>query len=78
MNLKIQHFVIIITLGVFISCKQNPPTLIKIEGKQLHVTSSVIPVDSLEQFVTPYRNRINEVLDSTLAYATATFSPKDG
>ncbi len=78
MNLKIQHFVIIITIGVFVSCKQHPPTLFKIEGKQLPITSNITAIDSIEQFVTPYRNRINEVLDSTLAYATATFSPKDG
>jgi 2',3'-cyclic-nucleotide 2'-phosphodiesterase (5'-nucleotidase family) len=78
MNLKIQHFVIIIIIGVFISCKQHPPALFKIEGKQLPITNSIAPVDSIEQFVTPYRNRINEVLDSTLAYATDTFSPKDG
>lgn len=78
MNLKIQHFVIIITMGVFMSCKQHQPTLFKIEGQQLPITNSLTPVDSVEQFVTPYRNRINEVLDSTLAYASATFSPKDG
>lgn len=78
MDLKIQHFVIIITIGMVISCKQHPPTLFKIEGKQLPITKKITPVDSIEQFVTPYRNRINEVLDSTLAFASGTISKKDG
>ncbi|MEJ1222161.1 5'-nucleotidase [Sediminicola sp. 1XM1-17] len=78
MNLKIQHFVIIITFGLFFSCKDNPKTLFKIEGRQIPITNTLVPVDSIAQFVSPYRNRINEVLDSTLAYASATFTTEDG
>lgn len=78
MNLKIQHFVIIITIGVFVSCKQQTQTLFKIEGEQLQITNAIAPVDSIEQFVSPYRNRINTILDSTLSYATETFTTEDG
>ncbi|MET6990349.1 5'-nucleotidase [Sediminicola arcticus] len=60
------------------SCQQHPPTLFKIESKQIPITNRIKAVDSIDQFVKPYRNRIDEVLDSTLAYATATFSSKDG
>ncbi len=63
---------------MFVSCKQQPQTLFKIEGKQITIANTTAPVDSIEQFVSPYRNRINAVLDSTLAYATATFTTEDG
>jgi 2',3'-cyclic-nucleotide 2'-phosphodiesterase (5'-nucleotidase family) len=78
MHLKIQQIVVFITIGVFFSCKENPLSLAEVRGRQLPITDSLPAVDSLEAFVAPYRERVNEVLDSTLAYAPYTISKTDG
>jgi len=78
MHLKIQHFVIFITMiGVF-SCKQNDTSLTRIEGKQVPIDSTYTQDKTVEDFVSPFRNRINEILDSTLAYAPKTITYNDG
>nr|WP_293301035.1 5'-nucleotidase [Allomuricauda sp.] len=61
-----------------VSCKEGPQQLSKIEGKQLPINASLEEVDSIASFVAPFRNRINEVLDSTLAYAPKPFLLDDG
>ena len=78
MNLKIQHFVIFITFCCFLSCKQEKQILSEIEGKQYLINDSIASSDSILAFVEPYRKRVNEVLDSTLAYAPYTISKNDG
>ncbi|MBU2996028.1 5'-nucleotidase C-terminal domain-containing protein [Cellulophaga baltica] len=69
MILKIKQFVIIITLLLFSSCKQEKQTLTEITGKEIPISDTIPKVDSISNFITPYRKRINEVLDSTLAFA---------
>ena len=78
MVLKIQHFVIFITIGCVLSCKQSPPSVAVIEGHLLPITDSLVASDSIDTFVTPYRNRIEMVLDSALTYASKTISKDDG
>ena len=78
MNLKIQQFVIIITIFFFASCKESPPSLSKIDAKHLAIDSTLMEIDSVENFVAPYRKRVNEVLDSTLAYAPYMLTKGDG
>jgi len=78
MRLKIKHFVVFITLLGIISCKQKNSDLTKIEGKQIPIDSNHAEKVSIEEFVSPFRNRINEVLDSTLAHAPNTISKTDG
>ncbi|MBR9853556.1 MAG: hypothetical protein GYB37_03115 [Algicola sp.] len=76
--LKFKHFVIFITLCFLASCKNDPSRLAEIKGKQIPIDSTLIAIDSIEQFVVPYRDRINEVLDSTLAYAPNPLLLNDG
>jgi 2',3'-cyclic-nucleotide 2'-phosphodiesterase (5'-nucleotidase family) len=78
MHLKIKHFVVFVTIIGLTSCKQDYKTLKKIEGKQISIDSTHIQKASIEEFVSPYRRRINEVLDSTLAYAPKTITKTDG
>lgn len=78
MILKIKHFVIFITLIGFSSCKQEKQNLLEINAKQLKISDSIPVMDSIEAFVTPYRKRIDDVLDSTLAYAPNTITKSDG
>ncbi|MBA6315484.1 hypothetical protein FLV31_11945 [Cellulophaga baltica] len=78
MILKIKQIVIIITMTCFFSCKQEKPVLTEISGKQIAVSDTLIATDSIEAFVAPYRNRINEILDSTIAYAPKDITKNDG
>jgi len=78
MIIKIKHFVIFTTLGVFVSCKTEPNILTKIQAKQIKIDTSLLAIDSIESYVLPYRNRIDQVLDSTLAYAPKTLTKVDG
>ncbi len=78
MGLKIQHFVTIVTFIVFFSCKDSKIELSKIRGKEVLIDSVLANNAQIEDFVTPYRNRVNEVLDSTLAFAPFTISKSDG
>ncbi len=73
-----KHFVIIITFIGFCSCKQSPGALTEIEAHQLRIDSTLATNDSIEGFILPYHNRINEVLDSALAYAPSMITKDDG
>lgn len=78
MLLKIKHIVIFITILGFCSCKEVPETLVEIQGKQLQISGALPEADSIEAFISPYRNRVNQLLDSTLCYAPYVISKDDG
>jgi 2',3'-cyclic-nucleotide 2'-phosphodiesterase (5'-nucleotidase family) len=77
MRLKIQHFVIIITIGLLFSCR-DASSVAEIEGKEIEINFEIRASDSIENFFAPYRDRIDAVLDSTLAYAPDLISKEDG
>ena len=76
--LKIKHFVVFVTITIFSSCKQQPNSLSKIDGKQIAIDSSWEEVAEVKEFISPYHNRVNTILDSTLAYAAFPISKEDG
>jgi len=73
-----KHFVAFITIVLLTACVQGPPQLTSIKGTQLPINSELPSNDSIEAFITPYRNRINSVLDSALAYAPKDIVKSDG
>jgi 2',3'-cyclic-nucleotide 2'-phosphodiesterase (5'-nucleotidase family) len=78
MVLKIKHYVVFITILLISACKQTTTRLSEIDAKQIKIDSSIVAIDSIDSFVTPYRKRINEVLDSTLAYSSKMLTKDDG
>lgn len=76
MSLKIEHFVIFLTISGFLSCREVT-SIAKIHGRQIGIEASIKASDSIENFVVPYRKRIDAVLDSALAYAPLTISKTD-
>ena len=78
MHLNIKHFVIFITILLVFSCKEPPYRLSEIHAKQLSIGDSISTVDSIENVIAPYRDRLNEVLDEPLAYTAITISKNDG
>lgn len=77
-NLKFKQIVIIITFCFFLSCKDEKGKLSEIHGQQIQIDSTQEPMDSIDVYVAPFRNRINQVLDSTLAYAPLPLLLDDG
>lgn len=73
-----KQFVAFITICLCISCGRQPSTLHSISGIQLPVDSSVVTSDSIDAFIKPYRDRVNQVLDSVLAYSPVTLTKTDG
>ncbi|MGB5379234.1 5'-nucleotidase C-terminal domain-containing protein [Muriicola sp.] len=71
-------FVVFITIVLLTACTQRPPKLTAIKGEQLGISSDLSSNDSIEDFVSPYRSRINSVLDSILAYAPRAIVRTDG
>ena len=78
MVLKIKHFVIFVTITFLYSCAEQKPDLIKIDAKQITIDSSLASKEAIEDFVKPFRERINHILDSTLTYAPYPISKTDG
>ncbi|SNR44046.1 5'-nucleotidase, C-terminal domain [Maribacter sedimenticola] len=76
--LKIKHFVIFITISLFLSCKEGIPTISSIEGNRITIDSNSTTIDSIQEFITPYHDRIEEILTNPLAYAPFTISKTDG
>ncbi|WP_047245153.1 5'-nucleotidase C-terminal domain-containing protein [Maribacter thermophilus] len=76
--LKIKHFVIIITIFSIASCKQSAQTLTDISAKQITVDSTYQSVKELTDFIKPYRDHVDSVLDSALAYSPQKISKTDG
>lgn len=78
MKFNIKHFVIFITIVIFSSCKKNTAHLVAIEGEEIKITDTITPIDSLEQFISPYRDHINKTLDEVIAYNPHSISKYDG
>jgi 2',3'-cyclic-nucleotide 2'-phosphodiesterase (5'-nucleotidase family) len=69
-------FVIFLTLFFISSCGNKILTVTKVEGKQLPITQKYSQVASIENFIKPYREHINNDLDSILAYCPITLDKK--
>ena len=78
MGLKIKHFVVFITIVCGISCRDSSTSLSEITSTQTSIDSSLDSADTINEFIAPYRKRLNDVLDSTLAYAPYNIGKEDG
>lgn len=76
--MKIQHFVILITLLFTVACKKSKKTLYKVEGKQIITDSTVINNKKVADFIAPYKKHLNEQLDETLCTTPIDLTRVDG
>ena len=67
--MKTQCFKIItlFVVAVLMSC-QNQPKLVKIKGQQVAIDSNLTQDASLEEYIEPYRNAIQEEMNRPLSY----------
>lgn len=72
-----RYFLGIIALMLLLSCKQEH-YLTRIEGKRIEINDSLTGKQDIEDFIKPYREHVNNDLDSVLAYAVDTYTKNDG
>lgn len=72
-----KHFIIPVLICLFMGCKQNMH-LNKIKGERLEINDSLAGVQEIEDFIAPYRERVNNDMNNVLSYAVDTYSKTDG
>ena len=77
-KLYIKLFVVFITVLNAAACRQQGVHLHEIATSQVRIDSTLGEADSLDAYIAPFRNRINEVLSTPLCYAPETLSKTDG
>lgn len=71
-NVVLKHFVLLLTFISVISCAEKKYAVTKIEGKEIGITDKNSEVAEIENFIKPYRDKIDEDLNKTLADAPET------
>lgn len=81
-HIRITHFVIFITLTLFLSCKREDIVtdvqISGIEGKEININDSISGDPEIEAFVKPFREHIDQDLSAPLAYNPTDLSKTDG
>jgi 2',3'-cyclic-nucleotide 2'-phosphodiesterase (5'-nucleotidase family) len=71
-----RYFILFLTVVAIVSCAEKSWHLNKVEGKQIAVTESLSKTKAIETFIAPYRNNIDDDLNSILAYAPENIDKK--
>ena len=77
-NGVLKLFVIFLTLFLIASCGKQNYHVSKIEGKRITITDKEKQDSSIENYIKPYREHINQDLDSVLAYCPVTLDKSSG
>lgn len=76
--MNIKHPFLLLFILLAFGCKQEKLSLVKIEGKQIPIDSSLQTNPDIEAYIKPYREHITKDVDSVLAYSIGTYSKTDG
>ncbi|MES2410942.1 MAG: 5'-nucleotidase [Bacteroidota bacterium] len=71
-NGVVKHFVLLLTFAAFISCAEKKYAVTRIEGREIGITDQNSEVAEIENFIKPYRDRIDADLNTVLANAPET------
>ena len=77
-NGVLKLFVIFLTLFLVASCGKQNYQVSKIEGKRITITDKEKQDSQIENYIKPYREHINQDLDSVLAYCPVTLDKSTG
>lgn len=67
-----KYFVLLLTFLVVLSCKNQHFYLTKIEGKKIGVTATPSELNSIENYLKPYRDSIDSDLNTRISYTPIT------
>jgi 5'-nucleotidase len=76
--MRFTYLFILLNFLIFSSCKQEKSHLTKIEGKRIDINDSIIGNSEIENYIKPFRDRIEKDLDSVLAYSKHDYNKNDG
>ena len=71
-NVALKHFVLLLTFIAVISCAEKKYAVTKIEGKEIGITDKNSEVAEIENFIKPYRDKIDADLNTVLSNAPET------
>ena len=77
-NFLSHHFVLFLTFIFLVSCVEKKVYVNKIEGRQIAITNTIPEVSQIDNFIKPYREKINKDMDEVLAYAPETLEKSKG
>lgn len=77
-NFLSHHFVLFLTFIFFISCVEKKVYVNKIEGRQIAITNTLPEVSEVDNFIKPYREKIDKDMVEVLAYAPETLEKSKG
>jgi 2',3'-cyclic-nucleotide 2'-phosphodiesterase (5'-nucleotidase family) len=67
-NLRLKHIVIFLTFIFFVSCAEQKNYVSKVEGKKLPVTEKISQNNDIDNFIKPYRDKIDQDMREVLAF----------
>lgn len=74
-----KHFIIwLFTLSLLFSCTKDPKVITKIEGKLLPITEGIQSKKSIEEFVAPYKVKVEKEMNSIISYTPINLVRTDG
>lgn len=71
-NVSLKYFVLFLTFAAAVSCAPKKQHLTRIEGKEIGITGKVGSDAKIENFIKPYRDKVDADLNTVLAYAPET------
>lgn len=71
-NTSIIYFVFLLTFSTLIGCSASKNNITKIKGSKVNINNQFTEDKDIETFILPYRNHVNQDLDSVLAYNPVT------
>ncbi len=76
-SITYKQYLLLIMLLFILSCKKNSK-LVRIDGQRIEVNDSLGHVQSIDSFISPYRDHVNSNLDSVISYSAGLYSKTDG
>jgi len=71
-NVRIKYFVLFLTFAAALSCGPQKAFVTKVEGKEIGIKGQNGASAEIENFIKPYRDKVDKDLNTVLAYAPET------
>ncbi|MFD1293625.1 5'-nucleotidase C-terminal domain-containing protein [Lutibacter holmesii] len=72
------NILIFFTLLLLVSCKNEPQHLVKIEGKLLPISEEISTDKSIEEFIQPFKEKVEAEMNTVLSYTPTDLVRTDG
>ncbi|WP_299528549.1 5'-nucleotidase C-terminal domain-containing protein [uncultured Lutibacter sp.] len=73
-----KFIILFFTITLLFSCKNKPPHLIRIEGKQLPITEEINSVRAIEDYIEPYKQKVEKEMTAVLSFTPIELNRDDG